>query len=91
MARHQYVLPDTMLMQDNEKEVIIVDEIHQRIDTLKQRRRNDKINLILSSAAKGDLETMTTALKVQIENLESMLMLFYQVAGSYLNIDLVTE
>ena len=72
MARHQYVLPDTVLMQDNEKEVIIVDEIHQRIDTLKQRRRNDKINLILSSTAKGDLETMTTALKVQLESVDFM-------------------
>jgi hypothetical protein len=49
-------------VQDDEK--IVVDEIHQRIDMLKQRRRNDKISQILSSAAEGDLVSLTAALKV---------------------------
>jgi hypothetical protein len=59
-------------MQGNEKEVVVVDEIHQRIDTLRRRRRNDKINQILSSAAKGDLVSMTAALKVQLKCVETM-------------------
>ena len=37
--------------------------MHQRIDQLKQRRSNDRINLILSAAARGDLPSMKLALK----------------------------
>ena len=40
------------------------DELHQRIETLKIRRRNDRIHKILFSAAKGDLNGMKEALKV---------------------------
>jgi hypothetical protein len=53
-----------MLLQDDEKEILVDDEIHQRIDALKQRRRNDKINQILSAAAEGDLISLKAALKV---------------------------
>ena len=41
------------------------DELHQRINALKERRKNDKINLILYAAAKGDLSGLTDALKVR--------------------------
>ena len=40
------------------------DELHQRIEALKIRRRNDRINKILYSASKGDLAGMKEALKV---------------------------
>ncbi len=53
-------------MQDDEKDVVVDDDIHQRISALKQRRRNDRINQILSAAAEGDLASMKAALKVQI-------------------------
>ena len=65
-------------LQDDEREVVVDDDIHQRIDALKQRRRNDRINQILSAAADGDLTSMKTALKVQITNF----MFFYQVVVS---------
>jgi hypothetical protein len=51
-------------MQDDEKDVAFDDDIHQRIDALKQQRRNDRINQILSAAADGDLMLMKAALKV---------------------------
>ena len=60
-----------MLLQDDEKEATFGDEIHQRIDALKQRRRNDRINQILSAAAIGDLLAMKAALKVQSAGLVS--------------------
>ncbi len=53
------------VMQDDEKDIVVDDEIHQRINELKQRRRNDRINQILSAAAEGDLKAMQAALKVQ--------------------------
>ncbi len=43
---------------------MVDDDIHQRINALKQRRRNDRINQILSAAAEGDLASMKAALKV---------------------------
>ncbi len=67
-------------MQDDEKKIVADDEIHQRIDTLKQRRKNDKINQILSAAAEGDLVSMTAALKVQLEIVVSMP--FYHFAAT---------
>jgi hypothetical protein len=56
------------VMQDDEKDIVVDDEIHQRINELKQRRRNDRINQILSAAAEGDLTAMKAALKVQSAN-----------------------
>jgi len=53
---------------DDEKEVVVDDDIHQRIDALKQRRRNDRINQILSAAAEGDLMSMKAALKNESAN-----------------------
>ena len=38
--------------------------MHQRIEALRQRRSNDRINMILSAAARGDVTTMKEALKV---------------------------
>jgi hypothetical protein len=52
-------------LQDDENDATFGDEIYQRIDALKQRRRNDKINQILSAAAEGDLLAMKAALKVK--------------------------
>ncbi len=40
------------------------DELHQRINDLKERRRNDRINLILNAAANGDLPGLKEAMKV---------------------------
>ena len=42
------------------------DELHQRIEALKIRRKNDRINKILYCAAKGDLVGMKLALKVGV-------------------------
>jgi len=39
------------------------DELHQRINDLKERRRNDRINLILNAAANGNLAGLSEALK----------------------------
>jgi hypothetical protein len=39
-------------------------DLEQRIMTLKARRKNDKINLILYAAAKGDVAGLEKALKV---------------------------
>ncbi len=44
---------------------MVGDELHQRIKYLKERRRNDRINLILSAAANGDLVALSDALKVR--------------------------
>jgi hypothetical protein len=51
-------------LQGDKKEIDVGDNIHQRIDLLKQKRKNDKINQILSAAAKGDLVSIKAALKV---------------------------
>ena len=40
------------------------DEMHQRIEALKIRRQTERTKLILSAAAKGDLDAMKQALKV---------------------------
>jgi hypothetical protein len=42
------------------------DELHQRIEALKIRRRNDRINKILYCAARGDLNEMKESLKVKM-------------------------
>ena len=44
------------------------DELHQRINDLKERRRNDRINLILNAAANGNLAGLSEALKVFKQN-----------------------
>jgi hypothetical protein len=42
------------------------DELHQRINDLKERRRNDRINVVLNAAANGNLVGLSEALKVPI-------------------------
>jgi len=46
---------------DNDR--FVGDEMDARIDQLKQRRSNDRTNMILSAAARGDLASLKLALK----------------------------
>ena len=39
------------------------EDIRQRINALKERRRNDKINLLLYAAARGDISGLKVALE----------------------------
>jgi hypothetical protein len=50
--------------QESDNDRPFEDEMHARIDQLKQRRNNDRTNMILSAAARGDLASMKLALKV---------------------------
>ncbi len=45
-------------------------ELHQRINDLKERRRNNRINLILNAAANGNLTGLKEAFKVCLVNVE---------------------
>ncbi len=58
------------------------DELHQRINDLKERRRNDRINVILNAAANGDLAGLSEALKVSIhiQRFTPLLCLLVQLA-----------
>ena len=56
----------TLIIQDDDKEGIFVDDMHQVIYQLKQRRINDTINMILSASCVGDLESLKLSLKVVI-------------------------
>jgi hypothetical protein len=55
---------DELSLQEDVVAKIGGDELHQRINALKERRKNDRINLILYAAARGDLAGLKDALKV---------------------------
>lgn len=40
-------------------------DLDQRIKSLKEKRKNDRVNLVLYAAAKGDLQALKTALKAR--------------------------
>ena len=44
------------------------DETHQRVETLKTKRQNERIHFILSAAGKGDLPGLKHALKVNYKH-----------------------
>jgi hypothetical protein len=61
------VIFSNCIYQEDRLEKMSGDELHQRIEALKIRRRNDRINKILYSASKGDLTGMKEALKVSLD------------------------
>ena len=58
-------------VQNQQSLVLGVDETQHRIETLTTKRQNDRINLILSAAAKGDLAGLKHALKASFKFLHS--------------------
>ncbi len=50
--------------QDEEVQMVGGNELHQRIKSLKERRRSDQINGILYAAARGDLPALKKGFKV---------------------------
>ena len=51
--------------QDDDKEGGFIDEVHQMIYQLKQRKISDTINMILSAAALGNVDSLKLMLKVK--------------------------
>jgi hypothetical protein len=54
------------MVQDAKSAVLGSDEMGQRINDLQERRKCDKINLILYAAARGDLVSLKDAMEVNI-------------------------
>ena len=61
----RYPVPTNCDWSQNEDSIALGgDETQQRVETLKTKRQNDRINFILSAAAKGDLAGLKHALRV---------------------------